>query len=1011
MPVQVDLTDSEGVLWDIRSSANGNPELGIDGGLDTQDPFDGGLRLRVNGVAVNPDNASVDGREVNTQPVVIGGIAVQRSILVSDAGVSATGFARFLDSFTNTTGAEVTITVETITDSGADANLQFPITSSGDTVLDGSDAGFTTSDGGAANDSRVMIAYGDGSLAPTDTTVSGDTVTVTHTITLAPGETRSLLQFATQNNSDGDATSDLTAFTQNAAGLQLVGALAGLSREEMLSIVNYGDFDLLLDPFELRDSEGNLWTIGLNGTISSADGALNDFNLPVFTGNFTVVTGAEVNAAENSVTVSNVSEPFGPEGTVTYEYTALEDLGVIRLLVTLDLTTSAGGFSPFGFTQLATGPNGSQLVAQVNGSFNNQVTGVVIDDSISGSGGTVPAATVVWGAINAGDSFTLLADTLLNNNGDFGLAGGQIHTFLYFLAVNDTGNAALADLTRLAAPGPELLAYMSAAEVAALRNFDIAEFQGRLQEVLGADGVDDVITGQRWGDSIVSGSGDDEIASLGSDDIVRGGIGDDLIDGGDGDDSLFGGVDNDDITGGFGADQMFGEDGSDHMAGQSGDDSMFGGNGGDRLSGWSGNDSLSGGLDADTLRGNTGADTLNGEDGADELSGGANGDQMSGGADADRMFGGNGLDTMNGDAGADLMEGGDGADIMSGGLDADTLRGDGGKDTLTGDDGNDSLEGGDDADSLTGGNNDDALSGGRGGDRLFGGAGADSLTGGGADDNGTNRLTGGQDGDSYFVNSGADLVIENANGGGTDTVFSTITYALTDNVENLVLLNGAADGTGNTLANRLTGNGSGNFLDGRGGADTMEGGLGDDLYNVDDAGDVVTELGGTTQGTDTVQSLLDFTLGDSVENLFLLGGAGISGTGNAAANVITGNGGDNAIIGGLGNDTLTGGLGRDIFVFNTATGPQNVDQLTDFRAGKDVMQLDNDIFTGLAAGRPNARVFVNGTVALDGNDRLLYDVATGTLRYDADGIGTTESVIIAVLENSAALTNDSFFVI
>jgi hypothetical protein len=97
-------------------------------------------------------------------------------------------------------------------------------------------------------------------------------------------------------------------------------------------------------------------------------------------------------------------------------------------------------------------------VGQVQGGFNNQVTGVVIDDSISGSGGTVPAAAVVWGAINANDSFTLNADTLLNTHGSFTLGGVGIQTFVYFLAVNDTGIAALADLFRFATPGPELLA-------------------------------------------------------------------------------------------------------------------------------------------------------------------------------------------------------------------------------------------------------------------------------------------------------------------------------------------------------------------------------------------------------------------------------------------------------------------------------------------------------------------------------------------------------------------------
>ncbi len=229
----------------------------------------------------------------------------------------------------------MTITVETITESGADEDLQIPFTRSGDTVLDSGDVGFVTSDGGANGDPRVTFAYGTnatlGSL-PTSVSVSGDNFTVTHTITLAAGETRSLLQYALQNNSDTAADSDLVAFTQDAIGLNSRGALAGLSREEMLSIVNYRGFESIVDPLDLRDSEGNLWTITRDGLISSADGALTNFGLLNFRGVFNTFAGAEVNQAENSVTVTTVDPTQVNPAFVTYEYTALEDLGVIRCL-------------------------------------------------------------------------------------------------------------------------------------------------------------------------------------------------------------------------------------------------------------------------------------------------------------------------------------------------------------------------------------------------------------------------------------------------------------------------------------------------------------------------------------------------------------------------------------------------------------------------------------------------------------------------------------------------------
>jgi len=252
---------------------------------------------------------------------------------------------------------------------------------------------------------------------------------------------------------------------------------------------------------------------------------------------------------------------------------------------------------------------------------------------------------------------------------------------------------------------------------------------------------------------------------------------------------------------------------------------------------------------------------------------------------------------------------------------------------------------------------------------------------------GNDTMAGGLGNDTYIVANGGDVVIEAASEG-TDLVKSSVSHTLSTNVENLTLTGtGAANGTGNTLANVITGNVANNTLNGGAGADTMAGGLGIDTYLIDNAGDVVNEA--ADEGDDLVQTSVTWALGDNVEHLTLTGSAEIDGTGNELANLLTGNAannqlegeeGNDTMVGGLGSDTMIGGLGDDTYVVANST-----DVVTEVAAeGTDLVQ--SAISHTLAANVEN--LTLTGTGAASGTGNTLANVITGNVANNTLNGGT-----------------------
>lgn len=338
--------------------------------------------------------------------------------------------------------------------------------------------------------------------------------------------------------------------------------------------------------------------------------------------------------------------------------------------------------------------------------------------------------------------------------------------------------------------------------------------------------------------------------------------------------------------------------------------------------------------------GNDSRNVILGNEGNNLLDGRGASDLIAGFAGNDTLLGGAGDDDLEGGAGDDSIDGGDGTDLAvfvgssvqdfrfteSDGVvtvtDLNAEDGDQGTDTLV------NVElivvaGTDGPDTFIAVEGDPQTYAGRGGDDL------------------------------YILFNVEDVVVEKPEEG-NDTVESTVSRTLEENVENLVLTGVFnREGIGNELDNVLTGNLGDNrleglvgedIIDGGPGADIMVGGAGSDTYFVDNPNDKVieetVEFLSAAQGRsfprnqntdfidhaiepigDTIFTRISRVVDANVESLVLSEDAGpISGTGNALGNILIGNvdgnlldalDGDDQIDGGEGNDTIIGGSGDD----------------------------------------------------------------------------------------------------
>ncbi|HXU34294.1 MAG TPA: hypothetical protein VN851_27285 [Thermoanaerobaculia bacterium] len=184
-------------------------------------------------------DASCGGRQVILNAQTIGSLSVQRKILVP----SNDEFARFLDIVTNNGGGTQTVTLITSNNLGSDANTTIFGSSNGNTTAELTDSWVATDGnfvGLDATDPRLgHVLQGPGARTPLASVnfpagAAADLPTWAYTFSLAPGETKIIMNFVTGQPTRAEAR----AKSAELAGLP-TNALQCLSPAETAQIVNF----------------------------------------------------------------------------------------------------------------------------------------------------------------------------------------------------------------------------------------------------------------------------------------------------------------------------------------------------------------------------------------------------------------------------------------------------------------------------------------------------------------------------------------------------------------------------------------------------------------------------------------------------------------------------------------------------------------------------------------------------------------------------------------------------
>ena len=498
----VRLTDADGYLWDVSINHSSNINNG------TSDAFDGGFEWQ-DYRSFGGTHVLTDEREVNLGTTQLvgepSGVLGSRSIYISDT----LGYARFLDTITNTTANAITVSYSLLTNLGSDSGTRIVATSDGDTTFERTDTYLSTDDfSQTSGDPTVTHVLHDGSFTPSSTSLVRDNFRANFNLTIQPGESVSMLSFGFQNRTPADAASEIANFETN-----INDYLEGLSVQELSQIANFtlstgnptpGD-DVVLG----TSNDDTIFARAGNDRVYGGDG--NDL-LDGSGGNDTVIGGDG-----NDTVLAGTGMDFVVDGggSDTYELAGGNDTLKMGDAIFGNDTADGG----FGFDLLDLSSYSDRL-------FVDLTAGTV--RLVDGASDSVTSFEAVSHSDGGGQIIgTFQANNLIANGGDdvvFARAGNDTVT-------GDSGN----------------------------------------DRLFGEDGAD-LISGGTGDDLAHGGQGNDTLTGDSGNDRLVGGSGDDTLDGGTGDDRLIGQSGDDLMVGGSGSDHLVGGSGSDRYVGGFGND-------------------------------------------------------------------------------------------------------------------------------------------------------------------------------------------------------------------------------------------------------------------------------------------------------------------------------------------------------------------------------------------------------------------------------------------------------